>query len=184
MYKQSIEKMEPELEKVVDFFQNEMKKIRSGRANPNLVEDVLVDCFGSKMPLKQLAAISCPGPRQIIVQPWSKEYLESIEKALNRADLGVSPAVEGQLVRINLPSLTSEFRGKLLNQIGKITEEAHQTIRKWRDEAWKEIQEKTREGEISEDDKYRGKEELQKMVDEYIAKIDEARSRKESEIKE
>ncbi|MBU3918908.1 ribosome-recycling factor, partial [Patescibacteria group bacterium] len=159
MYKQSIEKIKPELNKVIEFFQNEMKKIRSGKASPTLVEDVVIDCFGSKMALKQLAAISCPEPRQIIVQPWSKEYLEPIEKALSREDLGSSPIVDGQLIRINLPSLTSEFREKLLTQIGRITEEAHQTMRKWRDEAWKEIQEKTRTGEISEDDKFKGKDE-------------------------
>ena len=147
MYKQIIENIKPELNKVVDFFQGEMKKIRSGKANPNLVEDVLIDCFGSKMSLKQLAAISCPEPRQILVQPWSKEYLEPIEKTLSKQDLGSSPIVEGQVIRINLPSLTSEFREKLLVQIGRITEEAHQTIRKWRDEAWKNIQEKTRHKE-------------------------------------
>ena len=184
MYKQSIEKIKPELEKVVEFFQSEMKKIRSGKASPTLVEDVKIDCFGSKMALKQLAAISCPEPRQIVVQPWSKEYLEPIEKALSKEDLGTSPIIDGELIRISLPSLTSEFREKLLVQIGRITEETHQTIRKWRDEAWKEIQERTRAGEISEDDKFKGKDELQKEIDEYIKKIDDIGERKEREIKE
>jgi len=184
MYKQSIEKIKPELEKVVEFFQNEMKKIRSGKASPTLVEDVIIDCFGSKMALKQLAAISCPEPRQIIIQPWSKEYLEPIEKTLSREDLGTSPIVDGELIRISLPSLTSEFREKLLVQIGRITEESHQTIRKWRDEAWKEIQEKTRAGEISEDDKFKSKDELQKEIDKYIKEIDDIKERKEKEIRE
>ncbi len=184
MYKQSIEKIKPELEKIVEFFKNEMKKIRSGKASPTLVEDVIIDCFGSKMSLKQLAAISCPEPRQMIIQPWSKEYLEPIEKALSKEDLGSSPIVDGELIRISLPSLTGEFREKLLVRIGRIAEEAHQTIRKWRDEAWKEIQEKTRAGEISEDDKFRGKDELQKEIDEYIKIIDEVRERKEKEVKE
>jgi len=183
MYKQIIEGIKPELDKVEEFFHREMQKIRSGKASPSLVEDIMIDCFGSKMNLKQLAAISCPEPRQIIVQPWSKEYLEPIEKALAQADLGTSPIVDGQLIRISLPTLTTEFREKLLTRIGKITEEAHQTMRKWRDEAWKEIQEKTRAGEISEDDKFRGKDELQEVIDEYIKRIDETRQKKEIEIK-
>lgn len=184
MYKKIIEDIEPELKKVVDFFQGETKKIRSGKANPSLVEDVMVEAFGVKTPLKQLAAISCPEARQILIQPWSKEYLEPIERALSKEDLGSSPTVDGQIVRINLPSLSTEFREKLLTQIARKTEEAHQTIRRWRDEAWKEIQEKTREGEISEDDKFRGKEDLQKVVDDFSAQVEEVRQRKEKEIKE
>ncbi len=184
MYKKIIEGIQPELEKVVDFFQGEMRRIRSGKANPSLVEDIMVEAFGARTPLKQLAAISCPEPRQILIQPWSKEYLESIERALSKEDLGTSPTVDGQVIRVNLPSLTTEFRKKLLTQIARKTEEAHQTIRRWRDEAWKEIQDKTREGDISEDDKFRGKEALQKMIDDFSAQLEEIRERKEKEIKE
>jgi len=79
--KQSIEKIKPELEKLVDFFRREMQGIRSGKASPSLIEDLIIDCLGSKLPLKQLASISCPEPRQILVQPWSREYLEGIEKS-------------------------------------------------------------------------------------------------------
>jgi ribosome recycling factor len=184
MHKQIIEKIKPELEKVIDFFQGELQRVRSGKANPSLVEDVIIEAYGAKSPLKQLAAISCPEPRQILVQPWSKEYLEPVEKALAKEDLGTSPIVDGHLIRINLPSLTTEFREKLLNQLAKKTEEIHQTIRKWRDEAWKEIQEKTRAGEISEDNKFRAKDELQSLIDEYTSKVNEIKEKKIKEIKE
>lgn len=184
MYKKIIEKVKPELEKTLNYFKKEMQKVRSGRASAGLVEDILVDCFGSRLPIKQLAAISCPETRQIVIQPWSKEYLEPIEKTLSKADLGAMPTVDKEVIRINLPALTGEFREKLLIQITKKSEEIRQTLRKWRDETWKEIQEKERAGEISEDDKFRGKDELQKLIDEYNKKIDEVKDKKENEIRE
>jgi len=182
MYKESIEKIKPELEKVVGFYKRELQKIRSGKASPGLVEDLIVDCFGSKLPLKQLATISCPEPRQLVIQPWAHEYLEVIEKALQQADLGTSPIVDGDLIRINLPPVTGEFRDKLISQVSQKAEEAYQTIRKWRDEAWREIQEKFHQKEISEDDKFKGKDELQKSIDEYHKRIEELKEKKKREI--
>ena len=180
--KQSIEKIKPELEKLVHFFRREMQGIRSGKASPSLIEDLIIDCLGSKLPLKQLASISCPEPRQILVQPWSREYLEGIEKALQRADLGTSPIVDGELIRINLPPVTGEFRQKLIVQVSEKGEEAFQTIRRWRDEAWKEIQEKFHKKEISEDDKFKGKDDLQELIDEYHKRIEELKAKKKKEI--
>jgi len=182
MYKESIEKIKPELEKVVEFFRREMQSIRSGKASPSLIEELIVDCFGSKLPLKQLASISCPEPRQLLVQPWSREYLEGIEKALQRADLGTSPIIDGEVIRINLPPVTGETREKLIIQVSQKGEEIFQTIRKWRDEAWKEMQEKFHQKEISEDDKFKGKDELQEVIDEYHKKIEELKEKKKKEI--
>ncbi len=182
MYKESIEKIKPELDKVVQFFKREVQRIRSGKANPSLVEDLLVDCFDSKIPLKQLAAISCPEPRQILIQPWSAEYSEAINKALHGADLGTSPVNDGQVFRINLPPVTGEFREKLIVQVSRKSEEALQTIRRWRDEAWKEIQNKFHQKEISEDDKFKGKDELQEVINEYQEKIEGLREKKKKEI--
>jgi len=184
MYKESIEKIKPELDKIVDFFKREMQKVRSGKASPVLVEDIMVDCFGSKLPLKQLATISCPEPRQLLIQPWSAEYLEGIDKALQQADLGTSPVNDGHLIRINLPPVTGEFREKLIIQVSRKGEEAFETIRRWRDEAWKEIQNKFHQKEISEDDKFKGKDELQEMIDEYHKKIEELKEKKKKEIME
>ena len=181
---QSIEKIKPEMDKVVDFFKREMQKLRSGKASPSLIEDVLVDCLGSKLPLKQIATISCPEPRQLLVQPWAREYIEGIERALQQADLGTSPIVEGATIRITLPPMTSEFKEKLINQTSQKAEESYQTLRKWRDEAWKEIQDKFHKKEISEDEKFKGKDKLQDLIDEYHKKIEDIRDRKKEEIQQ
>jgi ribosome recycling factor len=144
----------------------------------------MVDCFGQKMSLKSLASITLQGSRQIIIQPWDKSYLEPIEKAIYKSGSGLSPITDKDSVRINFPSLTEEFRKDLLRIISDKKEEARKTIRKWRDEAWKQIQDKFKEGEIGEDDKFRAKDDLQELVDEYNKKIEEVAERKNQEIRE
>ncbi len=183
-YKEIIEKIRPELEKVIRFLEGELAKIRTGRASPALVEDIQVDCFGQKLPLKQLAAISCPEPKQILIQPWDKSYIEGIEKALSQSSIGASPIVDKEAIRINLPALTEEFRKNLLRVIAEKQEEARKTIRRWREEAWKEIQEGFKEGKIREDDKFRAKDELQELIDEYNKKIEDLEEKKKREIME
>lgn len=183
-YKEIIDKIKPELDKVINFLDRELAKIRVGRALPSLVEDIMVDCFGTKIPLKQLGAITSPEPRQLVIQPWDKSYLEPIEKALFEANLGVAPIVDKNVIRIHLPPLSEEFRKNLLKILAEKQEQARKTIRRWREEAWKEIQEGFREGKISEDDKYRGKDELQKLIDEYNEKIKEMGEKKKKEILE
>ena len=182
MYKEIIEKIKPELDKTLEFFSKELSKIRTGQASPALVEDVLIDAFDQKMVLKQLAAITVPDRRQIVIQPWDTSYLEPIEKALQNSQIGISPIVDKDIIRINLPPLTQEFRQMLLKVLGEKAEETKKTLRHWREEAWNEIQDKTRKGEIREDDKFRGKDELQKVIDEYTKKVDELVERKTNEI--
>lgn len=183
-YKEIIEKIRPELEKVIRFLEGEVAKIRTGRASPSLVEDIQVDCFGQKLPLKQLAAISCPEPKQILIQPWDKSYIEGIEKALSQSSILASPIVDKEVIRINLPALTEEFRKNLLRVIAEKQEEARKTIRRWREEAWKEIQEGFKEGKIREDDKFRAKDELQELIDEYNKKTEDLGEKKKREIME
>jgi len=183
-HKEIIEKIKPELDKVISFLEKEAAKIRTGRANPSLVEDVVVDCFGQKFPLKQLAAISVPEPKQILIQPWDKSYIEGIVRALENTGVGASPIVDKEAIRINLPALNEEYRKDLVHFLSEKQEEARRTIRHWREEAWKEIQEKEREGEVREDDKFRAKDELQKMIDEYNEKIESIGNKKQKEIME
>ena len=183
-YQDIINKIKPEMEKAVSFLDRELAKIRTSRANPFLVEDVIVDCFGQKFPLKQLAAISTPEPKQILIQPWDKSYMEGIVAALERTGVGANPIVDKDIIRITLPPLTEEYRKSLLRIISEKQEETRKTIRHWRDEAWDAIQEGTREGKIREDDKFRGKDELQKLVDEYQEKIEKMGDGKEKEILE
>lgn len=182
-YKKSINKIKPELEKVINFLERELQKIRSGRATPSLVEDIEVECFGQKFSIKQLGAISINGPREILIQPWDNSYIEPIFRALEKRG-GLTPIVDKNLIRINLPPLSEEFRKDLIRLISEKKEQAKQTIRKWREEAWREIQENSRQGKIREDDKYKGKEELQDLIDEYNEKIEEMAERKKKEILE
>ncbi len=184
MYKEIIDKIKPELDKSVNFLENELAKIRTSRATPSLVEDVVADCFGQKFPLKQLAAISTPESRQILIQPWDKSYIEGIVLALEKTGIGANPIVDKDVIRINLPSLTEEYRKSLLRVLSEKQEEVRRTIRRWREEAWSEIQEKFKEGEIREDDKFRAKDEIQDLIDEYNQKIEEIGERKRKEISE
>jgi len=182
MYKEIIDKIKPELEKVINFFDGEMRKIRTQRASPSLVEDMMVECFGDKFKLSQLASISIPEPRQILIQPWDKSYIEPIVNALSKSSQHFSPVVEKELIRINLPPLSEEFRKDLIRLISEKKEGAKQTIRRWREDAWKEIQEGFREGKVREDDKFRAKDELQDLIDEYSQKIEDMAENKKKEI--
>jgi len=184
MYQDIIKNIVPELDKVVEFFTNEVAKIRTGRASISLFEDIEVECFGQKFPLKQLASLSTPEPRQVVIQPWDASYLESIEKALSAAHLGASPVVAKDVIRVTMPPVSEEYRKNLLHVLSQKKEEARSTIRRWREEAWREVQDKTREGEIREDDKFRAKDELQEKVDEYQKKLDDIAERKEKELTE
>ncbi len=183
-YKDIINKIRPECDKVMAFLEGELGKIRTGRANPSLVEDVVCDCFGQKFPLKQLAAISVPEPKQILIQPWDKSYIEGIVKSLENTGAGANPIVDKDIIRINLPPLNEEYRKELLRLLSQKQEDARKTIRRWREEAWAEIQEGQRAGKIREDDKFRGKDELQKLVDEYNEKIDGLGEKKKKEVSE
>ncbi len=184
MHKEIIQKIKPELDKVLSFFEKEALKVRTGRASPSLVEDIQVECFGSIYPLKQLAAISIPEPRQILIQPWDKSYVESIEKALSKSGVGSSPIVDKDVIRIVLPSLSDEYRKDLLRLLAAKHEECRKTLRHWREMAWDEIQEKTKEGKIREDDKFRAKEELQKMIEDYQSRLDKVQENKQKDVEE
>ena len=183
-YKEIVKKIRPEMEKVIGFLEREVATIRTGRASPSLVEDIIVECFGQKFPLKQLAAISSPEPKKVLIQPWDKSYIEPIEKALSQSSLKVAPIVDKDLIRITLPPLSDEYRKSLIRILSEKQEEAKRTVRHWRERAWDEIQEKFKTKEIREDDKFRAKEELQKLVDEYNEKIEEIGERKKKEISE
>lgn len=181
-YKDIIEKIKPELEKVVNFLNRELQKIRAERASPSLVENINVEYYGQRYSLKQLAAISIPQPREILIQPWDKSYIEEIVKSLEKSSIGASPVVDKTLIKITLPPLSEEFRNDLIRLVIEKQEQVRKTIRKWRDEAWKEIQEAFKETKISEDDKYKGKKELEDLIKEFQEKIEEIVQKKKKEI--
>ena len=184
MYKEIIEKIKPELEKTIKFLEGELVKLCTSHASPSLIEDIQVNCFDNNFLLKQLAAISCPQPNEIAVQPWDKSYVEPIEKAISQAGLGLFVVVDKDIIRLKLPLLTGENRCNLVRILGEKTEQTRKTIRHWRENAWDEIQEGFKNGEITEDDKFKGKDELQKLIDGYNEKIKEMTERKKKEIEQ
>ena len=179
-----LEDFQKQLEVITQEFKEELRKLRTGIATPALVEDILIDYYGSKVTLKQIAAISCPEPRQILIQPWDKNSIEAIEKALTQADLGALPTVDGQNIRINLPPLTEEFRQKLVTQVSQKKEEFRQRIRRIRDEILREIQKMYEEKNISEDEKFQLKEKVDEITKEFNKKLDEIEEVKRKEILE
>ena len=182
MYQQIIDKIKPEMDKVIDFATKKLGGFRTGRASPALVGNIQVDCFGQTMPISQLGSISVPSSRQLSIQPWDQSYLPLIEKAILNEASGLSPATVGEVIMINLPQMSEELRKEIIKGVSQVNDDAKKTIRKYRDEAWGEIQEKTREGLIREDDKFKGKDKLQDLVDNYNKKIDELVERKKKEI--
>lgn len=182
-YKKVIEKIKPEMEKAIDFLRNELSKIRTGRATPGLVENLEAECFGQKFPIRQLAMITIPEPRQILIQAWDDSYVEGILRAIERAGLGASSTVEKNIIRISLPPLTEEFRRDLLKLVSQKKEAVKKTIRHWREKAWNEIQDAFKERKISEDEKYRAKDELQDLIEKYNETIEKMVKEKEEEIK-
>lgn len=179
-----IKKTRVDFDKVIDFFKKDIASIRTGRASTSLVENIIVDSYGTKVPLKQVASINILGSRVISIQPWDKTLNQAIEKAIAQSDLGVNPSSDQDSINIFLPPLTEEFRVSLSKILNEKSEDARVALRKVREDAWKEIQDSFREGLIREDDKFRGKDELQKVVDEYNQKIDYITEKKRKEIME
>ncbi|NTW27170.1 MAG: ribosome recycling factor [Candidatus Moranbacteria bacterium] len=182
MYNEIINLHKEDLEKTIEHFKSEGSKIRTGRANASLVEDLLVDYYGAKTPLKQVASINTPEPRTIAIQPWDRGALAAIESAIRNSDLNMNPTNDGVLVRINIPMLTEERRREMVKVLNQKGEEARIGIRSVREDVLKEIKDAEKAGEMSEDDAFTGKEKLQVIVDEYNKKIEELRAKKEVEI--
>ncbi len=177
-----IEAKRGDFDKAVGFLEGELLKLRTGRAHPGLVEDLLVDYYGTMTPIKQMASVSVPEPRQILISPWDKGALAKIEATIRESDLGLNPLNDGVGVRVVLPALTEERRKDLVKVLNTKAEEARIAIRSVREDIWKDIQEAEQNGEMGEDEKFRGKEDLQKVVDEYNARIEGLRDKKEQEI--
>lgn len=173
-----------EFDKVITFYEKDISGIRTGRATSSLVEDITVDSYGTKLPLKQVASISIPGPRLITIQPWDRSLTPVIEKAIAQSELGINPVSDKETINIPLPPLTEEFRKNLTKILNEKSEEARVSLRKVREDAWKEMQDGFREGLIREDDKFKGKEDLQKLIDEYNDKIERISEKKTKEIME
>ena len=173
---------EKRMEKSIEALKTELVSLRTGKASPSLFDIVKVDAYGSMMPLSQVASISAPQPRMLVVQPWDKQLVQPIVKAIQKADLGLNPSDEGGLIRIPIPPLTEERRGELVKKTKKLGEDVKVAIRNVRRDANEEIKKLQKDGEASEDDAHRGTLEIQKMTDRYIEQVDDILHRKEKEI--
>lgn len=181
MYKEQIENIKKEFEKALNYANQKIAGIRTGRANPAFIENTLVDVFGSKMPIKQLAAISAPEPKKIRIEPWDKSYIEPITHAI-QANTTFSPVADSNGIWVSMPDLTEDIRKDMMRTVGQIDDNVKKTIRKYRDEAWSAIQKLEKEGKISEDSKFKAKDELQEVVDNYNKKVDEIVKNKKKEL--
>lgn len=182
MYQSIIADREEFFEDAVSHFSEEMAKIRTGRATPALVDHILVDYYNAKSPLKQIASVSAPEARLIVISPWDKGSLVMIESAIREANLGLNPSNDGQVIRLSIPPLTEERRKDLVKALNHLAEEARIAIRTIREDAWKEIQDVEKAGGMGEDDKFHGKDALQEVVETYNVRIEELRKKKEGEI--
>ncbi len=184
MENKQIRKLKTELDKIVDFHQENLKAIRAGRVNSQLIEQVKVDYYGVETPLQQVASVTVQDARTVVITPWEKDNLVNVENAIKTSDLGVNPVNDGQAIRLVFPALTEERRNELIKLVGKNTEEARIKVRQKREETWSQIQEAEKNGEISEDDKFHLKDELQKVIDEVNDKINELSEKKEKAMEQ
>ena len=180
----TLEKLKTELKKIEEFLKTELASLRVGRATPALVENMFVDYYGAKTPLKQLASISAPEPRMLVIEPWDKNALSAIEKSILTSELGLSPIVDKNSIKILIPQLTEERRNTLIKVISIKLEEAKIQNRAKRDGAMKEINDLFSDKKITEDEKFKLKEKTQAIVDEANKNLENMSKLKEREIKE
>jgi len=177
-----IEQHKPEFEKVIDHLKEELNTIRTGRATTAMLDRVVVEAYGVNTPLKQLATINVPDSKTLTIEPYDKSTIKDIEKAIQLADIGVSPVNEGNLVRISVPPLTEESRKELVKILNQKIEQSRISVRNLRDKIRDDIQKAEKENEITEDDKYKSFTDLDNLTTEYNAKIKEIADNKEKEI--
>ncbi len=175
---------EHKMARAVDAMERDFLGIRTGRASTALVERLQVEYYGTPTSLNQLAGISVPEPHQIVIQPWDRAVLGAIEKAILRSDIGLTPNVDGTVVRLNIPALTEERRRDIVKQVHKRMEEARVEIRNLRREAADAIRKQERDGEVGADEARRELEALQRMTDTHIADVDRVGGHKEQEVLE
>lgn len=175
---------ETKMEKTVSVYIEELQSIRAGRANPSLLDKISIDYYGQVTPINQAASISAPEPRLLVIQPWDANLIPEIEKSILKSDLGINPSNDGKLIRLAIPELTEERRLSLTKVVKKNGENSKIAIRNIRRDALDEIKKLEKSKEISEDDKKSAEDDIQKITDKYIDRIDEITKSKEDELME
>ena len=177
-----LQELEGRMIKSIDVFSQNLSEVRAGRANPAILNKISVEYYGMPTPINQVAGISVPEARTIVIQPWDASVLKSIEKAILASDIGLNPNNDGKLIRLNFPELTADRRKELAKDIRKMAEEAKVSIRSIRRDGMDDVKEEQKRSEITEDQKADFEDKIQKLTDKYVAEIDKLLENKEKEI--
>ena len=175
---------ENRMKRAIEVLQGQYSAIRAGRANPSILDQIKVDYYGTPTPINQIASVSTPDPRTLVIQPWDASSLKTIEKALMTSELGINPANDGRVIRLAFPQPTEERRKELIKQVGKFAEDSKVAIRNIRRDAVEDFKGQKKRGEITEDDLTDTEKDIQKLTDKYVSEIDKIAQKKEAEIKE
>ena len=180
--KEVLNKAEEKMNKTVNALKNEFASIRAGRANPSVLDKVLVDYYGTPTPVNQMAAVSVSEARVLVIQPWDKSLIKAIEKAIQASDLGINPSNDGNVIRLTFPQLTEDRRKEIVKDLKKYGEEAKVAIRSARRDANDKLKTKKKNSELTEDDLKNGEDKTQKLTDKFTKIIDEVVAEKEKEV--
>ncbi len=184
MYREVIDTAKDKMQKTIHVFQSELRSIRAGRANPQLLERVMVDYYGSPTPLTQMGNVSAPEPRMLLVNVWDQSALSLVEKAIQKSDLGLNPSNDGKVIRLVVPELTEERRKDLTKLVGKTLEEAKVAVRSIRRDAMDHVKKQQKDSLITEDDLTVAEKKIQEATDESVKELDELAAAKDKEIME
>jgi ribosome recycling factor len=183
MTQQAVQKeLETRMQQAIDVLTREFAGVRTGRANAALLDSVRVEAYGNMTPINQLASVSVPDPRTIVIQPWDASQIKEIEKGLVKSDIGITPSNDGKVIRLTMPTLTEERRKQLAKAVGKLAEDARVSVRNVRREANDKLKALAKEKKISEDEERRGHDQIQKATDRFTARIEELTKKKEQEV--
>lgn len=178
------EETEEKMAKTMSALENDFKKVRTGRASLSLLDDIVVDYYGTPTPLNQMASLSVPESRLIVIQPWDAGSLKGVEKAILQSNIGLTPNNDGKVIRLTVPPLTEERRKEIAKQVNQMAEDYKVAIRNVRRDANDSLKQLKKDGDISEDDAFAAKDSIQEITDKYIKRIDQAYQEKEKEILE
>jgi ribosome recycling factor len=182
MHEALIKDMEARMQAAVDLLTREFAGVRTGRANTALLDSLRVEAYGNMTAINQLASVSVPDPKTLLIQPWDASQMSAIEKAIQKSDLGLTPANDGKVIRLTMPTLTEDRRKQLAKTVGKFAEDARVAIRNVRREANDKLKGLAKDKKVSQDEERRGHDIIQKSTDRFIGKVDELTKKKEGEV--
>ncbi len=180
----SLEKARQRMDSALEALRREFASVRTGKASPALLDSVRVEAYGSKVPLNQVGTVAAPEPRLLTITPWDKSLLKEIDRGLRESDLGLNPSNDGSIIRVPIPALTEERRREFVKHLHKMAEEARVAVRQARKDANDDVKARQKDEGMSEDDVRREQGEVQKLTDQYIAKVEELLKHKEAEVME